>query len=223
MTSVLGQVLPLAVGIAVSPLPIIAVILMLLSPRARTTGTGFLVGWLLGIIAAASIFTLFSSLLPGETQGGPRPIAAILSFVLGAGLLLLAARQWRHRPRADEEPTMPAWMQRINSMTFWSALLLGLLLSGANPKNLLLAASAGLTFGEAGLPATELVIVIASFTLIAGATVLIPVVAYLVASGRLDRALQALRDWLTKENAAIMTVLLLILGVVLIGKGLAAL
>ncbi len=39
MGSAIGDTLPLALGIAISPIPIIAAILILLSPRAR--GTSF--------------------------------------------------------------------------------------------------------------------------------------------------------------------------------------
>ena len=48
MSFVIGEILPLALGIAISPIPIIAAILMLLSPRARTTSVGFLLGWEIG-------------------------------------------------------------------------------------------------------------------------------------------------------------------------------
>ena len=60
---------------------------------------------------------------------------------------------------------------------------------------------------------------IAVFTLIAASTVLIPVVGYLIAAEKLRGPLDALRVWLAKENAVIMAVLLLVIGVSLIGKG----
>ncbi len=49
MAPVIGEILPLALGIAISPIPIIAAILMLLSPKARVTSIGFLLGWVVGI------------------------------------------------------------------------------------------------------------------------------------------------------------------------------
>ena len=52
MLAVIGAILPLALGIAISPIPIIAAILMLLSPKARGTSVGFLLGWVLGIVVA---------------------------------------------------------------------------------------------------------------------------------------------------------------------------
>jgi hypothetical protein len=43
----IGQLLPLAVAAAISPVPIIASVLLLLTPRAAATGTAYVVGWLL--------------------------------------------------------------------------------------------------------------------------------------------------------------------------------
>jgi threonine/homoserine/homoserine lactone efflux protein len=219
MGAVIGDILTLALGVAISPIPIIAAILMLLSPKARVTGTGFLLGWVLGIVVAVTVFTLLSSILPAEEEDASQPIKGVIQLVLGALLLLLAVRQWRGRPKAGEEPAMPKWMQAIDTITFPKALGLGFLLAAVNPKNLLLAASAGVTIGAAGLDAGSIVVVIAVFTLIAASTVLVPVVGYLLAADKLRGPLDALRGWLAKENAVIMAVLLLVIGVAIIGKG----
>jgi threonine/homoserine/homoserine lactone efflux protein len=219
MGAVIGDILTPALGVAISPIPIIAAILMLLSPKARVTGTGFLLGWVLGIVVAVTVFTLLSSVLPdGEAEGG-QPVKGVIQLVLGALLLLLALRQWRGRPKPGVEPEMPKWMRAIDTITFPKALGLGFLLSAVNPKNLLLAASAGVTIGAAALDTGSIVIVIAVFTVIAASTVLIPVVGYLVAAEKLRGPLDVLRGWLAKENAVIMAVLLLVIGVSLIGKG----
>lgn len=218
----IGQVLPLAVGIAVSPIPIIASILMLMSPRARTTSVGFLIGWLLGIALAVSVFAALSSVLPDDGGDGPAPVVAIIQIVLGLVLLFLAVRQWRSRPRAGVESTMPGWMCGIDGMTFFPAAGLGLLLAAVNPKNLLLGASAGTALGSSDGGTGALIVTIVVFTVVAGSTVLIPVVGFLVASERLRGPLDRLREWLQQENAVIMTVLLLVLGVVVVSKGLTA-
>ena len=117
---------------------------------------------------------------------------------------------------------MPKWMQAIDRITFPSALGLGLLLSAVNPKNLMLGAAAGVDIGSAGLNVGETALVIAIFTLLAASTVAIPVIGYLLAADRLRGPLDTLRVWLTRENSLIMAVLLLIIGVVLIGKGIAS-
>jgi threonine/homoserine/homoserine lactone efflux protein len=219
MASVIGEILPLAVGIAISPVPIIAAILMLLSPKAKGTSVGFLLGWILGIVVAIVAFTLLSSVLPAQDESGSSPVFGVIKIILGALLVFLALRQWRGRPAEGEQATMPKWMSAIDSMTAGKGLGLGFLLSAVNPKNLLLAVSAGLIIGGAGLVVAQTVVVIVIFVLLAASTVLIPVIAYLIASERLAGPLDRLRVWLVDNNATIMAVLLLVIGVAVIGKG----
>ena len=221
MTEVIGETLPLAVGIAISPIPIIAAILMLLSPRAKSTSVGFLTGWVAGIVVAIVLFTLISTVISQET-GGPSPVAGVIKIILGALLLFLAIKQWRARPATGEEAIMPKWMSAIDSMTAGKALGLGFLLSAVNPKNLLLAIAAGVIVGGAGLTVSQMTVVIIIFVLLAASTVLVPVVGYLIASARLAGPLDKLREWLVDNNAVIMAVLLLVIGVSMIGKGLAS-
>jgi threonine/homoserine/homoserine lactone efflux protein len=219
---VIGEILPLAVGIAISPIPIIAAILMLLSPRAKATSVGFLVGWLAGIVIAIVLFTLLSSVLPQEDSSGSSPINGVIKIILGALLLFLSAKQWRGRPAEGEQAAMPKWMSAIDSMTAAKSLGLGFLLSAVNPKNLLLAISAGLIIGGAHLSLGDTAVVIVVFVLLAGCTVLVPVIGYLVASARMAGPLDSLRGWLVDNNATIMAVLLLVIGVAVIGKGIAS-
>lgn len=217
--AVIGEILPLALGIAISPIPIIAAILMLLSPKARSTSLGFLLGWLLGIVAAVVVFTLLSSVLPQGGADEAKPVAGTIKIVLGALLLLLAVRQWRSRPTGDREPALPKWMAAIDTMTTVRALVLGFLLSGLNPKNLLMGVAAGVAIGSESLPVGQVVIAIAIFTVIAASSVALPVIAYLAAASKMAGPLEALRKWLVHNNAAVMSVLLLVIGVVVIGKG----
>lgn len=219
MGSVIGDILPLALGIAISPIPIIAAILMLLSPKARTASLGFLLGWILGIVVAVVLFTLLSSVLPEDDSEDPTPIAGVVKILLGVALLVLALRQWRSRPHGDTEPALPKWMSAIDTMTPVRALVLGFLLSGLNPKNLLMGIGAGVTIGSAGLSGGEITIAIVVFTVIAAASVAVPVIAYLLAAKKMARPLESLRTWLVRNNATVMTVLLLVIGVVVIGKG----
>jgi threonine/homoserine/homoserine lactone efflux protein len=220
MGDTIGEILPLAVGIAISPIPIIAAILMLLSPKAKGTSLGFLFGWLVGIIAAIVIFTLLSSVL-AQPADGPSTLAGVIKIVLGALLLLLAVKQWRNRPAKGEQAALPKWMAAIDTMTPAKALVLGFVLAAVNPKNLLMAASAGLVVGGAGLTPGQTIAVIAVFTVIAASTVLGPVIAYLAASAKMAEPLERLREWLVDNNAAIMAVLLLVIGVSVVGKGIA--
>lgn len=219
MGSVIGDILPLALGVAISPIPIIAAILMLLSPKARGTSVGFLIGWVLGIIVAISVFTALSSVLPEKDPDASSPIAGWIKIALGALLLFMAIKQWRSRPATGEAAALPKWMSAIDTMTAGRGMILGFLLSAVNPKNLLMAAGAGVIVGDSELSGGEVVLAVGIFVLIAASTVAIPVIAYLLASSKMAAPLESLRVWLVQNNATVMAVLLLVIGVVMIGKG----
>jgi threonine/homoserine/homoserine lactone efflux protein len=219
---VIGEILPLALGVAISPIPVIAAILMLLSPRAKGTSVGFLLGWVVGIVVAVTVFTLLASVLPEKDAGASNPTAGWIKIGLGVLLLLMAVKQWRGRPPRDADPQLPTWMKAIDTMTAVKGAGLGFLLSALNPKNLIMAAGAGLIIGgtDAGLETRSQVLAIAIFTVIAAASVAVPVIAYLVASDRMGGPLESMHQWLVKENATVMAVLLLVIGVTMVGKGL---
>ncbi|KRC61424.1 hypothetical protein ASE14_11140 [Agromyces sp. Root81] len=219
MGEVIGGILPLALGIAISPIPIIAAILMLLSPKAKGTSVGFLIGWVLGIVVAVVVFTLLASIIPEQDPDASKPIAGVIKILLGAGLLFLALKQWRGRPKDGEAAALPKWMSAIDSMTTMRGAVLGFLLSAVNPKNLLMAAGAGVLIGTGGLNGGEIALVIVIFVIIAACSVAVPVIAYLLASTKMAAPLEALRGWLVQNNATVMAVLLLVIGVVMIGKG----
>ncbi|WP_030148047.1 GAP family protein [Mycetocola saprophilus] len=222
MGDALGDGLPLMIGVALSPVPIIAAILMLLSPRARATAPAFLLGWILGLAVILTAATALSSVLPQADQEGPRPIIGVIKIVLALALFLLAIRRWKSRPAPGESAALPRWMDSINGLGVLRAVLLGAILA-VNPKNLVLVLSAGLAIGTAGALSTgEVVTAVVVLTVIGSLTILLPVVGYLFAANRLAGTLEQLRIWLTQNNAAIMATLLLVFAFVLLGKGIAS-
>ena len=76
---------------------------------------------------------------------------------------------------------------------------------------------------QAGLSAGEDVVAIIVFVVIASLTVAGPVVAYLLMGRKAEHALSSIKDWMTENNATIMIVLFLVLGVKIIGDGIAGL
>lgn len=220
MGDAIGAVLPLAVGIAISPVPIVAAILLLVSPKARTAGTGFALGWILGILTVVVVFLVFAAVIPSPTVGGTRPVQGALHLVVGIVLIGLSVRQFRSAARTRDRE-LPAWMRAIDRLGFWDALGLGVLLSAVNPKNLLLGAAAGIALGSSGVRVGEAAVAITVYVLVAASTILLPVIGVLVAGDRAHQPLHALRAWLERENTVIMGFVLLILGVVVLSKGIA--
>lgn len=135
MGQAIWEFLPMAVALTIIPIPIVAVILMLFSERARQNGVASLTGWILGVAAAMSILLVVVSSQDPATDEGSSATLSWIKVILGAILVLLAVREWRKRPAAGVEVEMPRWMQRIDSMEPGGAFGLGILLAAANPKN----------------------------------------------------------------------------------------
>lgn len=222
MNLAIGETLPFAVAIAISPIPIIATILLLMSERARALGLSFLGGWVVGIAFATTLFTLLAGVIPAQDDAGAKPVVGVIQLVLGLALLLLAVKQWRSRPQAGEEPELPGWMAKIQTMKPLPVAGFAFMLAAVNPKNILMAVAAGTIIGQAGLSGGAGAATIAVFVVIAALSVGAPVAAYLVAPERAAGALDQLRLWLIANNATIMSVVLVLLGVQMLGKSIAS-
>jgi threonine/homoserine/homoserine lactone efflux protein len=223
MGAAIGDVLGLAAGVAVSPLPIVAIILLLATPRGRANGSLFAVGWLVGLCVLGAVVLLLAG--PADASDGGQPAAwtGWLKLLLGVLLLLLAARQWRARPAEGAEPEMPKWMAGLDRLRPGQALGLGALLSAVNPKNGGLTIAAAASIAGAGLAGGQQAVALAVFVLVGSVGVLAPLVLYLIAGERAARTLDGWKTWAGDHNAAIMAVLFLVFGLKLVGDGIAVL
>ena len=223
MGQAIGGSLAFAVGIALSPIPIIAVVLMLTSAKAKVNGPLFVLGWLVGLGHRRSHRA--SRRRPGgaSKSGSPATWVSWVKIVLGVLLLLVAVRQFRSRPRGGEEPHMPKWMTTIDKTTPLAAFGLAAALSGANPKNLLLAVAGAAAIAQTGIPGGQQALAYLVFAVIGTLGVGIPVGIYFALGERSARLLAGLKDWMSEHNAVIMTVLCLIIGAKLIGDAISSL
>jgi len=223
MGEAIGQSLPLAVGVALSPVPIIAVVLMLTTARARANGPAFLLGWLVGLGVVGAIVLALAGPGGASEEGQPAAWVSWLKLLLGLGLVLVAVRQFRGRPRGDEEAPLPKWMGAIDRFGPGQALGGGAALAGANPKNLLLAVAAAAAIAQTGIPGGQQAVAYAVFAVIGTLGVGAPVGIYLAMGERSAELLGRLKDWMGHHNAVIMAVLCLVIGVKLVGDGLGGL
>jgi threonine/homoserine/homoserine lactone efflux protein len=223
MAQAIGQILPFAVGVAVSPIPIIGVVLMLATPRARANGPAFLLGWVAGLAILGTVVLLISSGASASSQGSPATWVGVLKIVLGALLLLVALKQWRGRPRGGAQPQLPKWMRAIDGFQAPKALGMGALLATVNPKNGLMTVGACAAIAQTGIGAGEQAVALAVFILIATLGVGAPVVLFFAMGDRSAKMLADLKDWMASENATIMAILMLVIGAKLIGDGISGL
>jgi len=215
MGDLIGEILAFAVGVAVSPVPIAAVIVMLFTPKAKTNAPTFMAGWISGLLLVGSIVLLIPGLEASE--GEPNTTAGIVKGVLGLLLLVVAWKAWQKRPGPDETATAPKWMDSIDTFGMGRSFAIGFALSAINPKNFLLVAASAATISASDLTVAEQTVVLLVFTLIAASTVIVPVVGYLIAGERADDVFARTKQWLIQNNSVVMAVLLLVFGVSLLG------
>ena len=120
----IGDLLPSAVGVALSPIPIIAVILMLGTPTAKRNGPAFAAGWILGLVVVSVIVLVVAS---GADESGSTSSGTVdwVKVLLGLAFFAMARRQWQSRPRPGHEATLPKWMAAVDRFTAGRSFALG--------------------------------------------------------------------------------------------------
>ena len=222
LSEAIGGALPAAFVVALSPFPVIGVVLILASPLGRRNGPLFALGWVAGLaVVATLIVVLFGG--ADDPDSTSSAIADWLRVVVGAALIVMGVRKWLKRPRTAEEVVVPTCMASLEDATAVRSLRRGVLLSGANPKNFVLTAAAATAMVEAGAEGTDLVIAVAVFVLIGSCTVLGAVVAHLVGGRRAAAFLDGVRQFMVANSTVIMVIVLLLIGASVLGDGIAAL
>lgn len=225
MVDALANVAPIAFGLAmVNPLPVMAVILLLFSPRAGAVVPAFLIGWFAGllIVGGLLIFVVPAERLVG-TARDPSTLASVVRIILGAGLLWLAARKWMTRPKEGETPKLPGWVTLLESASPLSALGIGAAMAGANPKNLVFSVSAAVAIAEWQLANSENATLLAVFAAMGSLGVLIPAIWRAVGGESAAATLQEWRLWLSRNYNVLMGVVFVFFGSMVLSKGLAGL
>lgn len=218
MNEVIGSILPLSMGVALSPFPIIMIVLLLGSSRPRANGLAFLAGWMLGLAAIVAILTFALDALEG-TGNDPGLTAGILRIAFGTALLVLAGRKFTKRFGTGDAGPLPRWMASAGSYSPRQSAVMGLALSGANPKNLAITAAAGVSIGAAELAVSAEIWAMAAFLVLASLTVLIPVAGYVIAPRKMAVPLRAIMEWLQANHSVLTGLLLVVFGFILVGNG----
>lgn len=220
---IISDILQAAFGVALSPVPIIAVILMLFTARAKSTSLAFLIGWVSGLLIAGGIFLVLadvSGISGGQT---PSPILFWLKLVLGLYLLFRAYSKWKNRSKKGEVTETPKWMEGIESLSPGKALGLAVIFTAGNPKNLIFTVAATSSILEAGFVGAQAWLWLLLFVFLGSLSVGIPVFYYFFAGDSAEKTLTAWKDWLSANNDTLMMLLVLYFAIKLIGDGLGGL
>jgi threonine/homoserine/homoserine lactone efflux protein len=218
MLAVIGQLLPLALAVALSTVPITAVLTILLSPGSRA-GLPFMLGFLVGNIIVTTAFSLGLRAVPRPASKNTQVEFAIFELVLGAALIAYAVVVFARRRTSGPRDELPRWLRAVGNIRPGPAAGLGVLLT-IRPKSLLLGAAAGLAIGPAHLSPGEFVVCIIVFIVIGTCTVTVPVIITLSRPATARRPLRAAERWIAHNSRTVTILVALVIGTVLIGNGL---
>lgn len=218
MLQAIGQILPIALAVAISSVPIMATILILLSPKRAQSAVPFLVGWVLGIVTVVSICMAFAQLIPtSRSSRRPETVIGVAEILVGLGLIVTAIFAWR-RARRNPETALPKWLNAVGSFGPWSSFGVAFALN-VRPKGLLLAIAAGLALRADDLSLAEAAIAIAIYTLVGCSTVAVPIIVTLAGPERMEPRLVSAKEWIARNHGVITAIILVMIGVVIIGTG----
>ena len=216
MNEAISAILTLAVGVAISPVPIIAVILMLFSAKARVNGPMFLAGWAIALTVVVAVAYVLAGAAATATEETTTDTIAGASSSWACSCCCSPAASGRAGPRPGRRPRCPSGWRGSTASHRARPSASPCILAGPNPKNLLLSIGAGMALAALELSTNEAVVSMLVYVLIGSSTILVPVVYYLVGGAKAKATLDLLKDWLAMNNTAVMAVLFLLFGVKLI-------
>ncbi len=223
MGRAIGQIIPLAVGVALSPLPIIAVILMVTAPSGRVTGLSFLAGWVIALVVLGTVVLVLADEAQAKHAGAPATWVSIVQVVLGVLLVITAARQWKGRPHGGQEPPLPGWMQKVETFSPPKAAAVAFSFAAVKPKNLLLTVGAATAIAETGIGTAQQAGAMAVYVMLASVGVGFPIAVYFLMGDRAPGILARLRGWMVRENQTIVAVICILIAAKLIGDAITGL
>ncbi len=224
MGELLKDVLPLALGAAVSPLLLTGVLIVLSSkdrPLARgaAVAAGAAVPLLVVGLVGLAVFTGTVSPEPGNSHSTD---SARIDVALGAILLLLGVRGLRRTPTAHEKSSDGA-SDAASQPGLAKTALLGFGMMATNFTTAVLYIAAVKEIAHAGVETAEELGVLAILLTITMIPVLVPLLVFTVAPDAAGRMLTPIGAWVRARSRPIGIALLLGFGAYLLVKGLTGL
>jgi len=217
----IGEVLAFGVGVALSPLAIVALVVMLVARGGTRPAWAFAGTWVLSLTLVASLVLLLADGADASASGAPATWVSIVKIVVGLLLVLFGVRRWGERVSGDETEA-PNWMRKLDDVKMAKAAGLAALFV-VKPKNLLLTIGAGIAVAQLGASPAAQVVGVAAFVALGTVGLAIPLAIQLLMPHRGRDLLIRLRDWMVRENATIIAVLCLVIAAKLLGDALISL
>lgn len=237
MGELILDLVPVALGVVLSPLAIMALVAVLLSRNARTNGIAYLLGWFLGLAGIMALGLWLFPMLAVHERNEPPLWVPVVRLLIGG--FLVSAAVWVYRkgrariaqmataatPRdvVDASPQLPGWLHSVESFRPGRTFLLGLGLFVLNPVDASCAILAALDITQAGVAPGAGAAVAAAFVVLGTLPIALPVFFVLVRGARAEPVLDRMRSWIAGNTHVLNAALLLVIGALQLEKAIAAL
>jgi cytochrome c biogenesis protein CcdA len=215
MESLILSLLPLVIGTAVLPLPIIMVTLLLKSPKQSVLKAGAFVGGMTTTRLLQGLLFGFVFVADGDSE--PGVIVFTLLTVLGIVFLITAYKKWLREEDPDAPP--PKWLAKMDELTPLKAFGIGFAFLLIAVKFWVLTLSAIAIIDEARLGPSAGAIAFLVFILLAQLPLLLLILVKLILPKQATRFLETFSDWLNRHNRVILIAVSLIFGLYFLAKG----
>ncbi len=213
--------LPLAVGISLSPIAIIAVV-VLLAQGNRKGARWFLVGWLAGLTLLTGIVAAFGHQMRPDQQASMRPWVPTAQMIVGGGLLLWVIYTFMRSRNVPPKSEVPMVLQAADSFGPLQSFGMAIFMAIINVKNVALLLAFLLILLSRPRPIVWTVASLATFIVVASLTIAVPVLYALIKGQDAEPALKKLHGWMLRYQTTILHGFIGIVGLVLLLQGLAA-
>lgn len=237
MGELILALIPVALGVVLSPLAIMALVAVLLSRNARANGIAYLLGWFLGLAGLMALFLWLFPLIAVHERGDPPLWVPLLRLLIG--LFLTGAAVWVYRkgrarivqmaaassPRdvVEASPQLPGWLHSVETFRPGRTFLLGVGLFVLNPVDASCAIIAALDISLADIDRAAGLWTAAAFIVIGTLPIAVPVFYVVVRGTAAQPLLDRVRTWIAGNTHVLNAALLLVIGVLQLEKALVAL
>ena len=205
-----------AVGVALSPLPILAMLLVLGGRRPLLHGAAFWIAWTIGVAAPAIVFVVVAE--RSRAIDDEQAAIAVAEIAIGA-IFFAAALRFAFGGRSEPSNSPPRWLEELDRSGPLRSGALALLLSSGNPKNLALVLVAAVAIVQDG----RLALGTAVFVGLAVSTVSLLLVGYTAFPGRSRSMLTRLRGAIARNDRSIAMLGGFVLGAFFLADGIRSL
>lgn len=210
----------LGIGIALNPAAVIAIILILTRTRSTRSGAAFLAGWVSGLILLVILPSLVIMEALRRVMGVSAWLPAWAWLVIGGALLAAAVLSLRDRARGMTAPATPRWQSLLAGNSASRVFGLGVTLSLASLRNVVLLAAAVALISNADLALRGVLVASAVFLVASSLGVLAPLLVALLGGDRSTSLLETGGDWLQRNLIWLKIIVLAAVGAGMLLHGL---